>query len=571
MKSSDISPTLDTLNSKRRAMRVALGKEPADLLLRNGRVLNVFTGRWELKDVAIKDGLVAALGNNIAARKSFDAQEALLVPGFIDAHIHLESTHLWLPEISRLMLTHGVTTVITDPHEMANVAGIEGVREMLKASRHVNLDIFFKVPSCVPASEFEESGARLDVNEIKELLAKPEVIGLAEVMNFPGVLTENVRIWEKLGLSTNIDGHFPGGKGQHLQAYVAAGIDNDHETSDVTEALEKIKTGMWLFIREGSAARNLDTLLDAVDNYTFRRACFCTDDLSPQELLEHGSMDYIVRQAVTGGLALEQALIMASWNAAQAHGLHRLGAIAPGYFADIALLTPESLTVKNVFKKGKLISPTSEHSQPVPDFFKNSVKLPQLDISDFQIPYKKQLRAIGIMDGEILTTEEYANPVCRNGFAESKPQEDLLKAAVIERHGKSGNIGLGFVKGLGIKNGAMASTLAHDAHNLIVVGTTDSDMLFATLKLAEIGGGQILVSDGKIISSLPLPIVGLMSEANAEEVAKKARTLKLKTQEIGSKLKDPYATLSFLALSVIPKLRLTTHGLLDVDLWKIIN
>jgi adenine deaminase len=576
MSGSDTCPTSATLSSRRHAMRVALGAEPADAILRGGRILNVFTNKWEEKEVGIAAGLIACLGENLEGKESFDLPGCLLVPGFIDAHIHLESTHLWLAEISRLMLAHGVTSVIADPHEMANVRGLDGVKAMIEASRNVKLDVFFKTPSCVPASEFEEPGVQFGAEEIRELLREPEVIGLAEMMNYPGVLGGAPQVWDKLGLSPNVDGHAPGLRGRNLQAYIAAGIGNDHETTSADEAYEKLANGMWLFIREGSAARNLDALLPALDDATWRRACFCTDDLSAADLTEKGSIDFIVRQAVKKGLPVERALTMASWNAAQAHRLENLGAIAPGYIADILALDPETLAVKAVIKRGKLMVRDGEFvgetsACAVPNTLLASVHLPSLSADSLRIPYFEEVSAIGLIDGEIVTTEEVVSPVNRQGSSEADVEKDVLKAAVIERHGKSGRIGPGFVKGLGLKRGAMASTVAHDAHNVVVVGAVDSDMLLAIRELERMGGGQVLVAEGKVLASLPLPIAGLMSDAKAEDVSKSIKELKTKARELGSRLTDPYATLSFLALSVIPRLRLTTSGLLDVDKWKIVE
>jgi len=576
MKDSDISPTSATLNSRCRALRVALGKEPADYVLRGGRILNVFSGKWEEREVAVAGELIASTGKELKAADYFNLERTLLVPGFIDAHIHLESTHLWLDEISRLMLEHGVTTVVADPHEMANVRGLEGVMAMIEAAREVALDVCFMVPSCVPASEYESPGAEFDFAQMKLLLREPDVIGVAEMMNYPGVLREDQGIWNKLGLSTHIDGHIQGATEECLQAYVAAGIRTDHESAAAGEAREKIARGMFLFIREGSAARNLQAILPVIDAFTWRRAAFCTDDLSALDLLEQGSIDNSVRKAVEKGISLEQALTMASWNAAQAHGLENLGAIAPGYIADILVLEPDTLTVKAVLKRGKPVVRDGKFKgecRPVriPRNLLKTVHFPFLAESSLRIPYHKKVRAIGLTDGEILTSVEMASPVNWQGSSEADPRGDLLKAVVVERHGKSGKIGLGFVRGLGLEKGAMASTVAHDAHNLVIVGANDSDMIVAARKLADMGGGQILVSEGKVLASLALPVAGLMTDSRVEDVAKSANQLKQKARELGACLTDPFATLSFLALSVLPKLRLTTKGLLDVEQWKIVD
>lgn len=554
-------------------MQVALGKEPADVILSGGRILNVFTGKWERKDVAVAEGLIACLEENLKGKNRFDLEDRLLVPGFIDAHIHLESTHLWLPEISRLMLAHGVTSLVADPHEMANVRGLEGVRAILEASRQADLDVFFKAPSCVPASQFEEPGAQFGIDDIKKLLGEPEVIGLAEMMNFQGVLTENQEIWDKLGLSRNIDGHAPGLRGRGLQAYTGAEIRTDHETSSGEEGAEKIKLGMWLFIREGSAARNLDALLPVLDDYTWRRACFCSDDLTAEDLLNRGSIDYIVRQAVQKGLSAERALVMASWNAAQAHRLENIGAIAPGYIADITVLEHDSLKVVSTFKRGCLVvnGYRRDYSLPIPCGLGESVKLPNIYKGNFLIPYKSKMKAIRVKDREILTGIEDVSPLNAQGFAEADPERDILKAALIERHRGTGKIGLGLVKGFGLKQGAMASTVSHDAHNLIIIGTCDEDMLLAARKLTEAGGGQILVRNGEILAMLCLPIAGLMSDEPANKVTDKIKALKDQAHRAGCELPDPFATLSFLALSVIPRARLTTYGFLDVEKWEIVK
>ncbi|MBD3286792.1 amidohydrolase family protein, partial [candidate division WOR-3 bacterium] len=428
----------------------------------------------------------------------------------------------------------------------------------------------------VPASEFESPGAGFDIELMKLLFRKPDVIGVAEMMNFPGVLGEDRDIWNKLGLSTHIDGHIPGITDKRLQAYVSAGIRNDHESTTAAEAREKMARGMFVFIREGSAARNLEATLPAVDALTWRRAAFCTDDISAADLIERGSIDFIVKQALKKGLSLEKALIMASWNAAKAHGLSNLGAIAPGYLADILVLEPETLAVKTVLKRGKPIDEDYQFKDEtretsIPAGLLKTVHLPALSENSLRIPNYEKVRVIGLIDSEILTTEERESPKTSQGFSDANIDNDLLKAAVIERHGKSGKVGLGFVKGFGLKKGAMASTVAHDAHNLVVVGTKDSDMISAARKVADMNGGQVLVSEGKTLASLPLPVAGLMTGVGAEDVSESIRKLKTEARELGSGLSDPFAALSFLALSVIPQLRLTTHGILDVEQWKIVE
>jgi adenine deaminase len=554
-------------------IRYARGEEKADLLLKNGRVVNVFTGEILKADIAIASGLIVGLGDGYEAKEAIDLAERVVCPGFIDGHLHIESTMLTPYQFARAVVPRGTTAVVCDPHEIANVLGLDGVRYMLDASEGLPLIVFAMASSCVPATHLETAGASLSTDDLATLLDHPRVLGLAEMMNFPGVLFQAPDVLAKLEMArargVPIDGHCPGLTGRDLQAYVAAGVCSDHEVTQLEEAREKLRAGMYLMIRQGSAERNLADLLPVVTPENARRCLLVSDDRHPDDLMDHGHLDYSIRLAVREGLNPTMAIQMVTLNAAERFRLWDRGAVAPGYRADLTILDNlKDLNVEKVFSGGRLVA---ENGQILPSLPPQvaaappSVKVNWKHLS-FEIPVGgEQARVIGVIEGQVVT-EALELPVKReNGLAVADVKRDILKLAVIERHHATGNVGLGFVKGIGLQRGALASTVAHDSHNLIVVGANDSDMLAAAYAVAEMGGGLVAAADGKVISKLPLPVAGLISDEPLETVRAKMDGLQAAARDLGSLLHDPFMTLSFLALPVIPTLRLTDKGLVDVN------
>jgi adenine deaminase len=558
----------------RRRLAVARGDEPADLVLKGGQVLSVFTGEVVRADVAVCGEHIAGVGTYHGPREA-DVAGHVLVPGLIDAHMHLESTKLMVDQFARAVLPHGTTTVITDPHEVANVFGLRGVRALLDSASGVPLDYYAMVPSCVPASRFESSGATVTAAEIDEFLReRADVIGLAEVMDFPGVVAGDPVVLAKLAAAKaaggHLDGHAPGLSGPALNAYLAAGCGSDHECTDVAEALEKRRLGMWIMIREGSAARNLEALLPLVLEHGTLNTCLCTDDREPDQLLRDGHIDDVVRKAIRLGCAPSDAITMATLNAARWHRRPGLGAVAPGYLADIVAV-PDLARFQPamVWKRGRLVAHRGRAvpigRAPAPGWMRGSVRIPVLAADDFRVAATGPVRVIGVEPGSLTTRALVAQPALRHGDAVADAGRDLAKVAVIERHRGSGRIGIGFVSGFGLRRGALASTHAHDAHNLGVVGMNDADMALAANRLRAIGGGQVAVLDGRVVAELPCPVAGLLSELPFEEVASAATSLDEAARAVlGATCPAPFMAMSFLALTVIPELRITDRGLVDV-------
>jgi adenine deaminase len=554
-----------------RRLAVARGDEPADLVIRGGRVLCVFTQEWLEMDVAVADGYVAGLGDYEGAEE-LDATGRYLVPGFVDAHMHLESTKLLVDEFARLVLPLGTTTVVVDPHEIANVLGTDGVHWLLDVCDEIPLDVYFMASSSVPASSFESPRRALLPGDLEGLLRRRRVIGLAEMMNFPGVISGQPSELEKLALNgaTHVDGHAPGVRGKALNAYAAAGIRSDHEAYSLEEGRERLRAGMWLLIREASAARNLTELIPLVRDYGPNRIAFCTDDREPEHVAEEGHINSMVRQAVAEGIRPEDALVVASLNGALWHGLTHVGAIAPGYQADVLVLPDlERFEPELVLKAGKEIG---EISRPeVPEWVKHTVRVRSVGSSAFAIPWDGgPARVIGIVEGQILTDSLVDEPTVENGHAVADPTRDLAKIAVVERHLGTGRIGLGFVRGFGLERGALASTVAHDAHNIVVVGMSDHDMRRAVRRLVETGGGVVVVDAGGVRAELPLPVAGLLSTGGLDDVVAASQACVEAARELGCPLESPFQTLAFLALSVIPKLKITDQGLVDVDRFELV-
>ncbi len=561
-----------------RRIAVARGDEPADIVLSGGRVLSVFTGEFLEADVAIVGQHVAGVGPGYEGTERLDVSDLILLPGFIDGHMHLETTKLRLDQFARAALPWGTTTVVLDPHEIANVFGIEGVRELLRHADEVPLDAYVMVSSCVPASPFESSGATLTPEDIAELLrTEPRAIGLAEMMDYPAVVAGDEDAVAKVAAAgeRHIDGHAPGLSGQALNAYLAAGVRSDHECTTYEEALEKRRLGMWVMIRQGSAARNLEALLPLVLEHGITNCLLCTDDREPHDLQEHGHINDVVREAVALGCPPADAVAMATLNAARYHRLHEHGAVAPGYLADIvAVHDLVSFRPERVWKRGRPIAdggrPSPIASSSLPGWMRESMHVRELEPADFSVVADGAVRVIGVDAGTIVTRSLVGDPLRRDGKACADPGRDLAKLAVIERHRDTGRIGVGFAQGFGLQAGAMASSHAHDAHNVVVVGMTDEDMAAAANHLRAIGGGQVVVMEGRVIAELPCPIGGLLSDLSFEEVADRARVLEEAAGELGTTLPSPFMAMSFLALSVIPELKLTDRGLVDVDRFELV-
>jgi adenine deaminase len=555
-----------------RRLAVARGDTPADLVIRGGQVFSVFTREWLDGDLAIADGYVAGLGE-YDGETILDASGRYLVPGFIDAHMHLESSKLLVDEFARLVLPLGTTAVVADPHEIANVLGTDGVHWLADLCHDLPLDVFFMASSCVPASTFESPRRPLLPGDLEGLLRRRRVIGLAEMMNFPGVVAGSSTELEKLALpgATHVDGHAPSVLGKELNAYAAAGIRSDHEMSTIEEGRERLRAGMWVLIREASGARNLHTLLPLVEEFGPHRLAFCTDDREPEHIAEEGHINSMVREAVAAGVAPEDALVMASFNPTLWHGLRDLGALAPGYQADVLVLRDlESFAPEKVLKAGREVE---EIPKPeVPEWVKHTVRIRPLSTNDFVIPWQGNGRArvIGIVPDQIVTDSLLDEPRVEGGKALADPDRDLLKIAVVERHLGTGRVGLGFVRGFGLRSGALASTVAHDAHNLVVVGVKDDDMLRAVRRLSDTGGGVVVVDGGIVRAELKLPVAGLLSDAGLQEVIAASRACVAAARELGCDLASPFQSMAFLALSVIPSLKITDRGLVDVDRFELV-
>ena len=549
-----------------RWLAVARGDEPADLVLAGAQVFNVFTREWLRADVAIAGGHVVGLGDYPDAIEWVDLDGASLVPGYIDAHMHVESSKLMVDEFARAVLPHGTTSVVADPHEIANVLGERGVRWFLEASEGLPLEVFVMAPSCVPASGFESPSAPLTVSELAGLLELPRVIGVAEMMNFPGVVVGEAGEMAKLqlGVTDHFDGHAPGLTGRALNAYAAAGIRSDHEATTYEEALEKRRLGLGVMLREGSGARNLRDLLPLIRRFGPENCMFCTDDREPGFLVEEGHIDQMLRVTVEEGVGVEDALLMATLNPARQHRLQRLGAIAPGYQADILVLERRTeFLPRAVYKRGRR---TGEFPRvPIPDWVRQSMRMAPVTAGSFRMPAGSgEVRVIGIVPGQLLTTQEIIEPSRRENEIVADAARDLVKIAVVERHNATGRIGRGLVTNVGLRRGAFASTVAHDAHNLVVLGVSDDDMAVCANRLAEVGGGIVVAAGGRVLAELPLPVAGLMSDQPLASVYSRIAEMERVLKDLGCHLEAPFMAISFLALSVIPELKITDQGLVDV-------
>lgn len=558
----------------------ARGDGPADLLLTNLKLVNVFSGEIHPAEIAIKDGLIVGVGPGYGAARTVDLGGRYVAPGLIDAHVHIESSLVSPPQFAQAALTHGVTSVVTDPHEIANVHGLAGIRYMLATAAGNPLSMFVMASSCVPATHMETSGASLDASDLATLLDHPWVLGLAEVMNFPGVVFGDPGVLAKIEAfrARVLDGHCPGLGGQQLNAYVAAGIQSDHECTTVEEAREKLRQGMVIFIREATNAQNLRPLLPLVTPENSRRICWCTDDRQPADLLDDGSIDHMIRVAIAeGGLDPVTAIRMGTLNTAEHFRLRDRGAIAPGRRADLFVFSDlDAPRAEQVYVSGEVVAQdgalTVEIAPPEVAPLPRSVNV-RWDGLTFAIPATgERMRVIGSIPNQLVTESRVEDVTTVGGQAVADPARDILKMVVIERHHASGQVGKGFIHGIGLQRGAIAGTVAHDHHNLVVIGADDASMMTAARAVERMGGGLVAVDGERVLAELPLPVGGLMSDRPIAEVrAGLDRLLDVAGRELGSQLHDPFMAMSFMALEVIPSLKLTDVGLVDVDAFEVVD
>ena len=565
------------LERLQRRLRAARGETEVDLVIGGGLVGNVYTGEWLQQDIALYDGIIVGMGDYPGPRVEMPGRYVL--PGFIDGHTHLESSMLTPRELARTLVPLGTTTIVADPHEIVNVWGTRGLDYLLAASQELPLDIFFMLPSCVPASPLGTSGGSLEAADLSFYCPHPRVLGLAEVMNFPGVVAGEAHLLEKIALYPRgpVDGHAPLLSGKALNAYRLAGIGSDHECTELAEAQEKLRLGFALMIREGSLAKNLTDLLPAVNTSTLGRSLLVTDDCHPEDLMQRGHLDHLLRQAVSLGLDPLSAITMVTLNPAGYFGLKDRGALAPGLAADLVVLQDlKEFRVEKVWKRGRLVAedgrllPEVELADtPVPF---TALQVGPLNAEVFSPPVTGDLvKVIGLIPGQLLTNKLVLPTPVRNGRLGTDVERDLLKLVVVERHHRSGRVGLGLVQGFNLKKGALASTVAHDSHNLVILGVNETDMLAAARHLMELGGGLAVVAEGRVLADLPLPVAGLLSPAPLEEVAQAHGRLREAYRSLGGTLAAPFMALSFLSLEVIPALKLTDLGLVDVTRFEVVS
>lgn len=563
-------------------INVARGLEKADLVIKNANIVNVLSEEIHKGDIAICDGVIAGIGENYSGEKEIDINGAYVTPSFIDGHVHLESTMMLPKEFAKTVLPAGTTTVIIDPHEISNVLGLHGISFMHEAVKNLPMNIYTMLPSCVPATPFETSGFDLNSYDLSLLIDKPWVLGIAEMMNFPGVLNRDKNVMAKLELAKSrgkrIDGHAPYLSGKDLCGYIASGVKSDHECTTPEEAIEKLRLGVYVMIREGTAAKDLDALIPVLKTSNTRKCIFVTDDRHPADLKEH--INGMVRRVVEAGVDPIKAVQVASLNTAEYFGLKDLGAIAPGYKADLLVLPDlKSFRPDIVLKDGKVVAQDGKLAVEIPDSdaisTRNSVNVRWITMDDFKIPAEgdglKKVRALEVIPHQLITKSVLSDVKVVDGNAVSNVETDTLKICVIERHRATGNIGKGFVKGFNLKCGAIASTVAHDSHNMIVIGTNDFDMYTAAVALIKCQGGKVVVKDGEIISQLPLPIAGLMSDREFDFVVEKCDELNKASHSIGCELEDPFMTMGFLSLPVIPELKITDKGVFDTNKFDFVD
>jgi len=567
------------LSKLARLIAVAKGELPADLVLANARVVNVFTGEIEPGNVAICEDSIAGVGDYLQAKQVLDLKGSYLAPGLINGHTHLESSMLDVGQYARAVVPRGTTAVVTDLHEIANVSGLAGIRYVLDCARRLPLELFLMAPSCVPATPLETSGANLDAAALRRVLRWRGVIGLGEVMNYPAVLGADAAVLNKIELARGraVDGHAPAVDGKSLTAYIAAGIYSDHESVSLDEAKEKLRQGMYLMIREGSSEKNLAALLPLVTEKTYRRCLFVVDDRSCADLLKDGDIDAVVRKAIHRGLEPVRAIQMATINAAEWFRLPRLGGIAPGYLANLIVIAELSrLEIEMVFHRGRLVAragkPLFPVAQPAGAGLTGTMNIKPFPVEALRLPASGGLEpVIELVPGQIITRQRMERVTVRDGVVMPDTGRDILKLVVVERHRASGNIGRGLVTGFGLKRGAVASSVAHDSHNIVAAGASDEDIFTAVKEVERLQGGLVVAAGGRVLASLALPVAGLLSPEPLEAVVAKLEKLEQTAGELGATLPAPFAALSFLALPVIPELRLTDLGLVDVNEFRLIK
>jgi adenine deaminase len=551
-------------------IELALGERPVDLLLKNGLLVNVWSGEIHPASLAIHQDRIVGLGDYEAV-ETVDLEGRYIAPGFIDGHVHLESSMLSVPEFARNVVPIGTTTVVADPHEIANVLGVAGIQYMLDSSKGLPLRVYLMFPSCVPATPFETSGAVLVHQDMEAFRDNPRILGLAEVMNFPGVVYKDAEVLAKINTFQGkvIDGHSPGLSGKELCAYISAGIGSDHECTSLEEAREKLRLGMAIMIREGSAAKNMDTLFPLVSEHNSRNCFFVTDDMEPLDILEKGHINSLVRKAISKGMHPVRAIQMATINPASYFRLRELGAVLPGYMADVLIIDDlRELKISRVYQGGRLLAEAGK--LVVPSVLGEGLKVPasvNVDwkkVKDLSIAAEgNAVNVIQVVPGQIVTRRIVEKPKIIDGKVVADTDRDILKIAVIERHRGTGAVAVGLIRGFGLKEGAIACTVAHDSHNILVVGAKDGDMLAAAREAASLGGGMTVVSNGKVLAELSFPIAGLMSDRPIEEVRAGLEKVVQSTRKLGCRLEGPFATLSFMALTPIPELKITDQGLFD--------
>ncbi len=561
-------------------IEVAKEEREGDVILKGGKIVNIFDNSIDEGDIIIYDGEIVGIGKYSKAKEIYNVQGYFISYGFFDSHIHIESTSLTPQEFAKAVVPKGTLGVVADPHEIANVAGVRGIKYMLSASENLPIDIYFMLPSCVPSSPFENSGARLNIEHLYPFLSNPRVLGLGELMNYPGVLNYDSEVLKKVEYFKDriIDGHSPFLLGNNLNGYLSAGVQSDHECTNLSEAREKLKKGMWIMIREGSVAKDLDALFPLIDYNTYPRILLCSDDRHPGDLLKDGHINEILKKLVKKGLDPCLAIRLATLNPATYFKLNKTGAIAPNYYANIVVL--EDLVYfepKLVFYRGNLVAKdglpmfTYERSKSE-GAVKNTVNMKTLTYEKIKVKaIGDKINVIGVNQNSLITERFILKPKVEDGFVVPDISRDILKIVVVERHKATGNVGVGFIKGFRLKEGAIASTIAHDHHNIISVGTNDKDILLSISILESYGGGISIAKNGKILHILPLPFGGLMSDRSAKEVDEDYQKLLYLSKKLGSNLVDPFMSLSFMALPVIPHLKITDLGLVDTDNFKIIS
>jgi adenine deaminase len=545
------------------------GKEPADIVLKGGRFFDLVSGELVAGDVALCGDRIVGTCGSYQGKVEIPVSGRILVPGFIDTHLHIESSMVTPLEFDRCILPRGVTTAICDPHEIANVLGAEGIRYFLDCAEQTIMDVRVQLSSCVPATHLETSGASLDINDLSAFRSHPKVIGLAEFMNYPGVLAKDPTCLTKLEAfqDGHIDGHAPLLRGKRLNGYLAAGISTDHETTTAEEAREKLSKGMHILVREGSVCKDLDSLIPIITERHSAFIALCTDDRNPLDIAEHGHLDYMIRHAISKGVSPLAIYRAASISGARAFGFRRRGLIAPGWRADIVVLDSlEGCHAEKVISAGRLVTPDLfDGRKAVEPVGCQSIKLKSIDVSDLAVSAARELAVIGVMPGKIITESLRTRLPQSDGRTLVDTEKDIIKVAVIERHGRNGNVSVGFVKGFGLKRGAIASTVGHDCHNICAVGVDDADMVTAVKRLAKIEGGFVVVANGEVLAEIALPVAGLMSLESYETVRDRLGLLRTAARQIGSTLQEPFLQIAFLPLPVIPHLKITDRGLVDVN------